>query len=103
MGLWKSPGRSEEDETAVLVPTPILLHIIEVMSDKSNAQEDKTRLISLPEASKLYGISHSYLRSIAKNGRLQAQKVGNSWVTTPNDVEEYIASRKRRGVYRTDL
>ena len=65
--------------------------------------EDKNRLISLPEAAELYGFSHSYLRSIARNGRLQAQKIGTSWVTTPADIEEYIRSRKDRGVYRDDI
>ena len=64
---------------------------------------DKTRLISLPEAAELYGLSHSYLRSLAQKGRLQAQKIGTSWVTTPQAIEEYIGSRKKRGVYRKDL
>ena len=68
-----------------------------------NETDDKTRLISLPEAAELYGFSHSYLRSIAKKGRLQAKKVGTSWVTTPQDVENYISSRENRGVYRDDI
>lgn len=64
---------------------------------------DKTRLISLPEAVDLYGLSHSYLRSLAKKGRLQAQKIGTSWVTTPQAIEDYISSREKRGVYRDDV
>lgn len=65
--------------------------------------DDKNRLISLPEASELYGFSHSYLRTIAQKGRLKAQKVGTSWVTTPHDVEDFIRSRHVRGVFRDDI
>jgi hypothetical protein len=64
---------------------------------------DKERLISLPEAAELYGFSHDYLRAIARKGRLKAQKIGNSWVTTPANVEEYIRSRQERGAYRDDI
>jgi excisionase family DNA binding protein len=65
--------------------------------------DDKTRLISLAEAAELYGFSRVYLSELAKKGRLKAQKVGNSWVTTPGDVEDYIRSREKRGVFRDDI
>ena len=70
------------------------------MSDSDN---DKTRLISLPEAAELYGFSRYYLAELAKKGRLKAKKIGNNWITTPNDVEEYIRSRSKRGAYRDDI
>ena len=72
------------------------------MSNTTNP-EDKTRLISLPEAAELYGFNPDYLRTLAQKSRLQAQKIGTSWVTTPHDMEIYIASRKKRGVYRDDI
>ncbi len=65
--------------------------------------DDKTRLISLADAAAIYGFSAKYLSNIAKKGRLKAQKIGNSWVTTPNDMEEFIQSRQTRGVYRDDI
>jgi hypothetical protein len=40
---------------------------------------------------------------LANRGRLKAQKVGKMWVTTPQDVEDYIASRQKRGAYRDDI
>ena len=64
---------------------------------------DKTRLISLPEAAELYGFSSGYLSELAKKGRLQAQKIGHSYVTSPQNMEEYINSRQKRGVYRSDI
>ena len=66
-------------------------------------QNDKTRLISLPEAAELYGFSAGYLSNLARKGRLKAKKVGGTWVTTPKDIENYIRSRQERGVYRDDI
>lgn len=68
-----------------------------------NENDDKTRLISLPEAAELYGFNAAYLSQLASKGRLQAQKIGNSWVTTPQNVEDYIRSRQKRGAYRDDI
>jgi hypothetical protein len=64
---------------------------------------DKTRLISLPEAAELYGFDQRYLGKLARRGRLKAQKLGKMWVTTPQDIETYIASRQKRGAYRDDI
>ena len=72
-----------------------------MMSDEQNS--DKTRLISLPEAAELYGFNPDYLTQLANRGRLKAQKVGRFWVTTPQDMEDYIISREKRGVYRDDI
>lgn len=65
--------------------------------------DDKARLISLPEAAELYGFNAAYLAQLASKGRLGAQKIGNSWVTTPQKVEDYIRSRQKRGAYRDDI
>ena len=67
------------------------------------SDEDKNKLISLAEAAEQYGFSHNYLRRLVNRARLNAQKVGNSWVTTPADVEEFIQSRKKMGTYRSDI
>jgi hypothetical protein len=68
-----------------------------------SASEDKTRLISIPEAAELYGFTPQYLSRLAKKGRLKAQKIADRWITTPQDVEDFIRSRERRGVYRDDI
>ncbi|MFQ5872777.1 MAG: helix-turn-helix domain-containing protein [Dehalococcoidia bacterium] len=65
--------------------------------------QDKHELISLAEAAERYGYNRDYLSEIAPRGRLKAHKIGNMWVTTPADVEAYIASRQRRGAYRDDI
>ena len=68
-----------------------------------STSEDKTRLISLPEAANLYGFHPEYLNQLARKGRLEAQKIGKMWVTTPENVEQYIVSRQKRGAYRDDI
>lgn len=73
------------------------------MCNAPTEAEDKDRLISLPEAAKIYGFNPRYLSELAKKGRLKAEKIGHSYVTTPAYVEEYIRSRKKRGAYRDDI
>jgi hypothetical protein len=58
-------------------------------------------IITLIEASELSGLSYSYLRDIAKSGRLRTKKSGNIWLTTLASVEEYKKTRHRGK--RTDL
>jgi hypothetical protein len=67
------------------------------------AADDKTRLISLPEAAELYGFHSEYLSQLARKGRLKARKIGKMWVTTPVDMEDFIKSRQKRGAYRDDI
>ncbi len=71
------------------------------MSTSTN--DDKQRLISLAEAAEIYGFNRHYLNNLVRRGRLNAQKVGNTYVTTPADMEEYIQSRQKKGVYRDDI
>jgi len=64
---------------------------------------DKTRPITLAEAAEIYGFNHRFLAELARKGRLKARKSGGVWLTTPADVEDYIASRQKRGAYRNDI
>ena len=90
-----------EHETQSMTNEPITNDQIPMTKDQQ--VEDKQELISLAEAAERYGFSTAYLRQLARKGRLKAKKVGRDWVTTWADVEEYIRSRKKRGVYREDI
>ena len=68
------------------------------MSDQETPNKDE--LITLAQAAERYGFRQDFLRSLARKGRLKAQKLGNFWVTTIADVEAYLASRQRRGRYK---
>ena len=54
------------------------------------------RLISLTEAAAIAGLSVTQLRLLARKGRLQATRVGKSWVTTPKAVAEYAQNIELR-------
>ena len=70
-------------------------HETQSMTNEQPA-EDKDQLISLAEAAKRCGLSHSTLRRYAWEGKLKARKVGRDWLTTMANVEEYLASRQRK-------
>jgi excisionase family DNA binding protein len=69
----------------------------------ATTKPSRDELISLIEAARRYGLSVQYLRDIARSGRLTARKIGRDWLTTPQDVEVYLASRAQKGAYRADL
>jgi excisionase family DNA binding protein len=68
-----------------------------------NTSDPFQDLISLSEASELFGLGADYLRQLVLRGRLKARKIGRNWITTRGDVEAFIQSRKKMGAYRDDL
>ena len=69
----------------------------------SEQPPDKTCPVTLAEAAQIYGFSQGYLRQLILKGRLGARKSGGVWLTTPADIDAYIATRQRRGAYRDDI
>ncbi|BAU49476.1 hypothetical protein SVA_2928 [Sulfurifustis variabilis] len=63
----------------------------------------KEELLTLSQAAESYGYSGDYLRRLAEKGRLKARKLGRNWLTTSEDVETFIQSRERRGVYKKSV
>ncbi|MBU6447885.1 hypothetical protein KGQ24_03555, partial [Patescibacteria group bacterium] len=55
------------------------------MPDEKN--ENLNKSISLSEASELTGYHPDYLGYLARTGKLQAQKIGRSWVTTHDAIK----------------
>lgn len=62
--------------------------------------KNKDELMPLSEAADAYGYSGDYLRRLAEKGRLKARKLGRNWLTTSGDMESFIESREKRGVYK---
>ena len=92
-----------EHETQSMTNEPMTVTNDQIPMTKDQQVEDKQELISLAEAAARYGFSHAYLRQLARKGRLKARKIAKTWLTTPADVESYIASRQKRGAYREDI
>jgi len=53
-------------------------------------------VISLEDAAAIAGLSVAHMRFLARNGRIEARKVGRDWVTTKSAVERYIHDEKAR-------
>jgi hypothetical protein len=53
-------------------------------------KEDNNRLISLKEASKMTPYSSEYLGLLVRKGKIEGQKLGGKWMTTPNAVDFYL-------------
>ncbi len=71
------------------------------MNDSTHESKDEQpgldELISLSEAAKLSGLSHSHLRLLARNGEIWVKWLGRSWFTTEKAVQAYLARDRRPG------
>lgn len=63
----------------------------------SDDQPKLDDLITLPEAAKISGLSHSHLRLLVRSGELWGKRFGRNWVTTEQAVQEYLARDRRTG------
>ncbi len=59
-------------------------------------------LISLNEASRLYGFSHGYLKILIHRGKLEAFKKGRNWFTTKECLDKYLNSHPKSEVRLRD-
>jgi len=64
---------------------------------KSAEKGDADRLISLAEAAEISGLSHSHLRLLVRQGKLQGRKIGHNWVTTEAAINQYLTTERRPG------
>lgn len=55
-------------------------------------EKPEEELISLFQASRIYGYTQEHLNLLARNGKLKAKKVGRNWHTTTKWMDEFIAS-----------
>ena len=69
-------------------------NMTEQSSDEQPSLDD---LISLSEAAKISGLSHSHLRLLARNGHIWAKWLGRGWFTTEQAVNEYLSQEHKPG------
>lgn len=55
------------------------------------------QLMTLQEAAQHLGLSHSHLRLLARQGKVQAFRKGRLWLTTAAAVRGYLQSEPRPG------
>ncbi|MFH1979210.1 MAG: hypothetical protein ABII97_02415, partial [Patescibacteria group bacterium] len=59
--------------------------------DIQSIQTKKTDLISLKEASSLFGYTQHHLGLLCRQGKVKAERIGRRWFTTKVWIEEHIA------------
>lgn len=77
----------------------ILLHLdtaVYTVSMPDHA-DSLMELIGLPKAAKLSRLTHDHLRRVAREGKLQAIKVGRDWLTTKKALNTFLASDRKPG------
>ncbi len=68
------------------------------MLENSNPNEESfSQLISLTEAAEISGFTDSYIRKLARSGKIWARKIGRNWVTTEDALNTYLAQERRTG------
>jgi|AMZC01.1.fsa_nt_AMZC01001461.1_18 hypothetical protein len=65
--------------------------------DEAAVEEAAQKLITLSQAAKISGLSHSHLRLLVRQGKIWGTRVGFGWVTTEAAVRKYLASERRPG------
>jgi len=65
--------------------------------DDTAVEEAAQQLITLPEAARLSGLSHSHLRLLMRSGKIWGLRLGVGWVTTEAAVRKYLATERRPG------
>lgn len=61
-----------------------------------------SEVLTLADAAERLGLAHATLRRQIHNGRLQAIKLGTSWVVTEQELERYRKEHQGQG-RRSDL
>lgn len=80
-----------------MIPPWELAIMIHNADDSSFDQPSLDALISLQQAAELSGLSASYLRLLVSRGEIWGTKLGRNWVTAPQAVKEFLATKRRRG------
>jgi hypothetical protein len=56
--------------------------------------EGPDRWITIVRAAEIAGLTPRTLRAVAKEGRLQARKLGPDWITTRRHLHTYLMGRR---------
>lgn len=54
--------------------------------------KDGQQVLTVRDAARILGKSEYMIRHLITNGRLQAQKIGKRWYTTPEAIQEAVDS-----------
>jgi excisionase family DNA binding protein len=75
-------------------------NVIVCMSNTQKTSVDQPaldELISLGEAAKICGLSHSHLRLLVRRGDIWGKRMGRDWFTSEKAVKEYLSNNPKPG------
>ena len=58
---------------------------------------DPAELVSVQQVAEEFGYDPKHLSKMAKQGKLVAWRIGNTWATTRALIEEYVKSNPKPG------
>ena len=67
-----------------------------VMNDTITKEPQVSELMTMREAARYCGRSHSRMNRYVKSGRLRAWKVGMQWLTTRKEIDRFFKARHER-------
>ena len=72
------------------------------MASENNTQPDPleeltSKFISVTEASRISGLTPSYIRRLLREGTIEGVKFGRDWLTTEKAIREYLSQERRPG------
>ncbi|MBA3824961.1 MAG: helix-turn-helix domain-containing protein [Ktedonobacterales bacterium] len=53
--------------------------------------------VSTTEASRLFGVSSTYVTKLARAGVIQASKIGRNWIIEKSSLQIYLTTPHQRG------
>ena len=66
-------------------------------SDKGSLSDLSSNLISVTEASQISGFTPAWIRRLISRGEIQGVKIGHNWLTTEEEIREYMQRDRRPG------
>jgi excisionase family DNA binding protein len=55
------------------------------------------KLISVTEASRISGLTTSFIRRLLREGKIDGVKIGRNWLTSKEAIREYLKQERRPG------
>lgn len=55
------------------------------------------KLLTTAQAARESGLSVHHIKHACASGAIRAQKIGKTWVFTPDDFDEWYSSRRKPG------
>lgn len=80
--------------------TPLALIRGSGISVMTKFRPAKDQLLSTDQAAQYAGLSKSHIQWLLLKGKLKGVRIGRFWVTTPVNIDEYLATDPRPGPKR---